>query len=151
MTARVSPTAILDANARVEYDVTGNGFQIFSAGGTLLSGTNMANISFSRQRFTPTGPVSSYLSGSTSLRFRQGRSAVLYSVNWDIDAQYIYSQSVGASYLAQCCGVQADFQIVNYPPGVRAAVPQDRRLNFAFVLAGLGTFSNFFGFFGGQQ
>lgn len=151
LTARFSPTAILDANGRIEYDVSGNGFQIFSAGGTLASGTNTANVSFSRQRFTPTGAVSSYLSGSTSMRFMQGRSSLLYAVNWDIDAQYIYSQSVGAAYLAQCCGVQADFQIVNYPPSVRSAVPQDRRFNFAFVLAGLGTFSNFFGFFGGQQ
>jgi hypothetical protein len=131
--------------------VSGNGFQIFSAGSTLASATKTANISFSRQRFTPTGPVSSYLSGSTSMRFMQNRTSLLYAVNWNIDAQYIYSQSVGASYLAQCCGVQADFQIVNYAPAVRSAVPQDRRFNFAFVLAGLGTFSNFFGFFGGQQ
>jgi LPS-assembly protein len=151
LTARFSPTAILDANGRIEYDVSGNGFQIFSAGGTLAAGTKTANVSFSRQRFTPTGPVSSYVSGSTSLGLMQGRSSLLYAVNWDIDAQYIYSQSVGAAYLAQCCGVQADFQIVNYPPSVRSAVPQDRRFNFAFVLAGLGTFSNFFGFFGGQQ
>jgi lipopolysaccharide assembly outer membrane protein LptD (OstA) len=151
LTARFSPAAILDANARIEYDVSGNGFQIFSAGSTLASATKTANISFSRQRFTPTGPVSSYLSGSTSMRFMQNRTSLLYAVNWNIDAQYIYSQSVGASYLAQCCGVQADFQIVNYAPAVRSAVPQDRRFNFAFVLAGLGTFSNFFGFFGGQQ
>lgn len=151
LTARFSPTAVLDANGRIEYDVSGNGFQVFSAGGTLAAGAKTANVSFSRQRFTPTGPVSSYVSGATSLGFMQGRSSLLYTVNWDIDAQYIYSQSVGASYLAQCCGVQADFQIVNYPPSVRSAVPQDRRFNFAFVLAGLGTFSNFFGFFGGQQ
>ena len=28
-------------------------------------------------------------------------------------------------------------------------ISADRRINFAFVLAGLGTFSNFFGAFGG--
>ena len=84
------------------------------------------------------------------MKFLQGRTSLLYALNWDIDAKYIYSQSVGAAYLAQCCGVQADFQIVNFPPSLRSAVPQDRRFNFAFVLAGLGTFSNFFGFFGGQ-
>ena len=150
LTARFSPTAVIDANARIEYDVSGNGFQIFTAGGTLTSGLSTANVSFSRQRFTPEGAVSSYLSGATSMKFLQGRTSLLYALNWDIDAEYIYSQSVGAAYLAQCCGVQADFQIVNFPPSLRSAVPQDRRFNFAFVLAGLGTFSNFFGFFGGQ-
>jgi hypothetical protein len=151
LTARFSPAAIVDANARVEYDVSGNGFQIFTVGGTLAAGPNSANLSFSRQRFTPRGSLSSYLSGSTSMRFLEGRTSVLYALNWDIDAQYIYSQSIGGSYLAQCCGIQADYQIVNYPPSFRAAVSRDRRFNFAFVLAGLGTFSNFFGFFGGQQ
>ena len=151
LTARFSPAAIVDANARVEYDVSGNGFQIFTVGGTLASGPNSANLSFSRQRFTPQGSLSSYLSGSTSMRFLDGRTSLLYALNWDIDAQYIYSQSIGASYLAQCCGIQADYQIVNYPPSFRAVVSRDRRFNFAFVLAGLGTFSNFFGFFGGQQ
>jgi hypothetical protein len=30
-------------------------------------------------------------------------------------------------------------------------VPQDRRFNLSFTLAGIGTFSNLFGAFGGQQ
>ena len=50
--------------------------------------------------------------------------------------------------VAQCCGVQAEFQQFNYPIGF--PISADRRINFAFVLAGLGTFSNFFGAFGGR-
>jgi hypothetical protein len=53
-----------------------------------------------------------------------------------------------ASYLAQCCGLQVDFQNYNYPPGV--GLKSDRRFNFGFVLAGLGTFSNFFGALGAR-
>jgi hypothetical protein len=94
--------------------------------------------------------VSSYFSGSSSLRFKDGRVTAFYGLNWDIDAKYIYSQSLGGAYLAQCCGVQADFQVVNFLPSSSSPIPSDRRLNFAFVLAGLGTFSNFFGLFGGQ-
>ena len=71
-----------------------------------------------------------------------------YALNWNISAGYIYSQSVMGSYLAQCCGVQADFQTINYPSGLGFPIPSDRRFNFSFVLAGLGTFSNFFGAFG---
>ena len=148
VTARVSPTPALDANARLEYDVTGNGLQILTAGSTLNTGASSASLSFSRQRPTPGSEVSSYLSGSSNWRFKDGRVTAFYGLNWDIDAKYIYSQSLGGAYLAQCCGVRADFQVVNFLPSISSPIPSDRRLNFAFVLAGLGTFSNFFGLFG---
>jgi LPS-assembly protein len=156
LVTRFSPRDGFDANGRVEYDVTGNGFQVVTMGGTFSSTAgatagSSANFSFSRQRFTPSAPVSSYLSASTSMRLMQGRTSTFYSLNWDLDAGYIYSQGLGATYLAQCCGIQADFQVVNLPPALRSTVVRDRRFNFAFVLAGLGTFSNFFGLFGGQQ
>ena len=35
--------------------------------------------------------------------------------------------------------------------GRNLAIPSDTRFNFGFILAGLGTFSNFFGAFGGQR
>ena len=107
-------------------------------------------MSFSRQRFTPESEASSYLSGSSAWQFKEGRVTAFYGLNWDIDAKYIYSQSAGGAYLAQCCGVRADFQVVNFLPSIGSPIPSDRRLNFSFVLAGLGTFSNFFGLFGGQ-
>jgi hypothetical protein len=148
VTARLAPTPAIDANARLEYDVTGNGLQILTAGSTVTTGASSSNVSFSRQRFTPLSEVSSYVSGSSAWRFSQGRVSAFYGLNWDIDAKYIYSQSLGATYMSQCCGVQADFQVVNFLPSVGAPIPSDRRLNFSFVLAGLGTFSNFFGLFG---
>jgi lipopolysaccharide assembly outer membrane protein LptD (OstA) len=156
VTARLSPTAVIDANARLEYDVAGAGLRILTMGSTLNTPTSSTSLSFSRQRFVAVDPattpdeISSYLSASTSWRFDQGRSSAFYGLNWDIDAKYIYSQSIGASYMAQCCGVQADFQVVNFLPSTVSPIPSDKRLNFAFVLAGLGTFSNFFGLFGGQ-
>ena len=149
VTARVSPTSIFDATAKLEYDVTGNGLQVVTAGSTINAGTGSANLNFSRVRFTPASDVSSYLSGSSSWRFAQGRMTAFYGLNWDIGRRYISGQSLGGTYLAQCCGVQADFQVVNFASSV-APIPSDRRLNFAFVLAGLGTFSNFFGLLGGQ-
>jgi hypothetical protein len=44
---------MIDANARVEYDVTGNGLQILTAGGTISTPASSSNLSFSRQRPTP--------------------------------------------------------------------------------------------------
>ena len=52
-----------------------------------------------------------------------------------------------AYYNAQCCGVLVEYQTYNI---VGLADPQDRRFNVSFTLAGIGTFSNFLGAFGGQ-
>ena len=59
-----------------------------------------------------------------------------------------------AFYNAQCCGVAFEFQTFNfsgyyYYPGYRPPVTVDRRFAISFTLAGLGTFSNFFGALGG--
>ena len=62
VTARIAPTPTIDANARLEYDVTGNGLQILTAGSTITRAASSTNLSFSRQKFTPTSESSSYLS-----------------------------------------------------------------------------------------
>ena len=157
--ARVSPSAIADASARLEYDVTGNGLQIFTTttsmqlippapAGAPARPSMSANVSYSRYRYSPLQPTNSSLSMSTTSRWLQGRVGGSYALNWDIARGYIQSQSVMASYMAQCCGIQGDFQTYNYPAGSGFPIPSDTRINFSFVLAGLGTFSNFFGAFG---
>ena len=83
------------------------------------------------------------------MNFLQGRAKGTYSINWDIAGAGILSQSVGGTYLAQCCGIQVDFQKYRYPvANPNFPIPSDRRFNVSFVLAGLGTFSNFFGALG---
>jgi hypothetical protein len=72
-------------------------------------------------------------------------------LSWDITHSTIVTQNVMSTYMAQCCGLQLEFQKFNYPRSLSAfPVPSDRRFNISFVLAGLGTFSNFFGAFGGN-
>jgi hypothetical protein len=108
-------------------------------------------MNYSRQRPTRASAVSSYLSGSTSLRMMQGRVGGTYALSWDIGRSYLVSQSIIASYMAQCCGFQIEAQNFNYQQQTGIPIPADRRINFSFVLAGLGSFSNFFGAFGGTQ
>ena len=156
--ARVSPSTTLDANARLEYDVTGNGLQIFTTGATAnllrppLGAVNppsaSVNVSYSHARYSAALSASDYLSASTVLRLMQGRLGAQYSLSWDISRSYVQSQSIMASYMAQCCGIQADFQNYNFAQTSNFPIPSDRRFNVSFVLAGLGTFSNFFGAFG---
>ena len=153
LTGRFSPSNVVDANGKVEYDVSrGRGLQTVSVG----SGVNAAavsggvNLSLNyRDRQNPT----KFIQGSTSMRWLQGRATGSYNINWDIGRSYIVSQGVVMSYLAQCCGVTVEFQKYNYASlGTNLAVPSDKRFNFGFILAGLGTFpSNFFGAFGGQR
>ena len=85
------------------------------------------------------------------MRWLDGRANGTYSLSWDIGRSYVVSQSVVGSYIAQCCGLQLEFQKFNYPESSGIPIASDTRFNFGFVLAGLGTFSNFFGAFGGQR
>lgn len=151
LTARLSPAAILDTNMRVEYDVArGRGLQTVSIGGSLNMATMSAAANYSRSRVDPLNP-NNFISGSTSMRWLDGRASGTYNVGWDIARGYVVNQQVRVSYLAQCCGLQVEFQKFNYAQLETAgAIPSDTRWNFGFILAGLGTFSNFFGAFGGN-
>jgi LPS-assembly protein len=148
VTARFSPTVAFDANARVEYDVNGNGMQTFSTGGSLNASRTSANLTFSRNRPSSSSDTNSFLTGSTGVRLREGRVTGQYVMSWDVGRGYVVNQGIVATYMAQCCGVQAEFQNFNYQPG-SSALPSDRRINVSLVLAGLGSISNFFGAFGG--
>jgi LPS-assembly protein len=148
LTMRFAPSPAVGANARLEYDVTGLGLQSVSLGGSATTAGMTANATLSRVTYSPTSKTS-VLSLSDSMRFLEGRATGTYSLSWDLARSYVVSQSLMASYLAQCCGFQVEYQQYNFPD-LGFPVSSDRRLNFGFVLAGLGTFSNFFGAFGGQ-
>jgi LPS-assembly protein len=150
LTTRYAPTALIDTNVRVEYDVTrGRGLQIVSIGGTVNGAAVSASTNFSHNRLNPLNP-STFVQGSTSLRWLDGRATGTYNVSWDIGRSYIVSQGAMLSYFAQCCGLTMEFQKFNYASlGINLATPSDVRFNFGFTLAGLGTIpSNLFGSFG---
>ena len=54
-----------------------------------------------------------------------------------------------AYYNAQCCGFSVEYQMFDLSRVSGAPVTEDRRFNFSFSLAGIGSFSNFFGALGG--
>jgi len=149
LTARYSPLVGVDTNARVEYDVNGNGLQIFSVGSNINGSKLSGNLSYNRQRPSPESTVSSYMSGSSSLRLGQGKVTGLYALSWDIARGYVVSQRLSGQYMAQCCGFAMEAQIFNYPANAGYPVHADKRINVSVVLAGLGKISSFFGAFGG--
>jgi LPS-assembly protein len=146
LTARVSPSSRVDANTRLEYDVNGLGLASLGVGSTVSAGLASGSLQFSRQHLSANSKPNSYFSGSTSLHTPNGHFTGTYALSWDLTHSTIVTQNVLASYMAQCCGLQMEFQ--NFHLVSSAPIPSDRRFNLSFVLAGLGTFSNFFGAFG---
>jgi len=151
LTGRVSPNATFDGNMRAEYDVTqGLGLQSLTTGASLNYRAGGVTLNYSRSRFDRTKPTNSFVSASTRMQALENRVSGTYSLSWDVAQGQVVSQGVVGSYMAQCCGVQAEFQTFNYATGLGLPLSTDRRINVAFVLAGVGTFSNFFGAFVGR-
>ncbi|MBI4886598.1 MAG: LPS-assembly protein LptD [Acidobacteria bacterium] len=150
LTAKVSPSAALESTTRLEYDVNGDGLHLLTTGGTTQFAAGSTTVNYSRQRRNPRVKPESSLTWSTALKLLQGRATGAYSLTWDIGRAGILNQNIGFAYLAQCCGLQAEFQKFKFPQSRSDfPIPSDRRFNVSFVLAGIGTFSNFLGAFGG--
>jgi hypothetical protein len=150
ITVKVTPSPRLDSTTRLEYDVHGQGLHVLTTGGTTQVLGSSTTVSYSRQRRARTAKPESSLSWSSSATLLDGRARGMYGLTWDIGRAGILNQSVGFSYLAQCCGIQAEFQKFKFPQSVAGfPIPSDQRFNVSFILAGLGTFSNFLGAFGG--
>ena len=152
LTVRYSPTLSTSATMRMEHDVSGEGLQSLTASGSVYMGPQSASASLSRRRILSSSPTETVLSGSTNLSFLDTRVRTSYTMTWDIARSTLVNQMLTATYFAQCCGFGVEFQNYNYPQiSSSYPLPADRRINFSFTLAGLGTFSNFFGAFGGTQ
>ena len=147
---KVTPGARLNSTTRIEYNLQGEGLHVMTTGTTAQLGQGSTTVNYSRYRRSPSSKPDSSLTWSTALNLLEGRARGAYALTWDIGGAGILSQTIGMSYLAQCCGIQADFQKFKYPQASsNFPIASDRRFNVSVVLAGLGTFSNFFGAFGG--
>jgi len=158
LTARATPTNPLAIDYRLEYDpkaVDQNPKLLgMSLNGTLRSNPANVTAGWSRQAFkqtTSTGAVidaNNYIQTAADFRIKTFGGSV--SFNYDIARSTLLNQRYVAFYNAQCCGVQFEYQSFNYPNTSQFLLPKDRRFNMSFTLAGVGSFSNFFGAFGGS-
>jgi LPS-assembly protein len=149
VTVKVTPSPRLDSTTRLEYDVHGQGLHVLTTSGTTQVLGSSTTVSYNRQRRTRTAKPESSLTWSSSATLLDGRARGMYGLTWDIGRASVLNQSVGFSYLAQCCGIQAEFQKFKFPQSIAGFPAADKRFNVSFILAGLGTFSNFLGAFGG--
>jgi hypothetical protein len=87
------------------------------------------------------------LDATTTLRTRSNRVSGSYGFNLDVATKSFIQQRVMASYNSQCCGISFDWQSFRTP---FLPTPHERRFQVSFSLAGIGSFSNPMGSFGGQ-
>ena len=155
---RGTPTDRVAAEFRTEWDPKVDALRSLSASGKIghsdwlnvTAGWSLRRIVEGDPNFGRI-PNDHYLNAATNLRTRRNRIGGTYSFNYDLQRDRYLEQRVVAYYNAQCCGVGFEYQTYNLQGLSAAPVPKDRRFNISFTLAGIGTFSNLFGAFGGQQ
>ena len=157
---RTSPTTQLQAEFRTEWDVSVSALRTLAASGSYShSDWLSATGGWSQRRFVPDLPgfnnrdrADHYLNASVNMRGAGNRVGGQYAFNYDILRDRFLQQRYIAYYNAQCCGIGFEYQTYNFGGAFAGiGVPQDRRFNLSFTLAGIGTFSNLFGAFGGQD
>ncbi len=156
---RAWPTPTMNAQFRAEYDTKFNAFRTMSADGTLAVGDWLhTSLGWSQRRLIEGLPgfddprrLTHYLNGATTWRSPRNRIGGTYTFNYDMQDRSFLQQRIMGYYNAQCCGFALEYQTFDLS-GLRSSrypVDQDRRFNFSITLAGIGSFSNFFGAFGG--
>jgi len=123
----------------------------FGLNGTYV--TDRANVSAGWTRVNygtaAAGASNNYITQTTQLTFAEGSYGGTVSFNYDFSRSTLVNHRYLAFYNAQCCGVSFEYIAYNYGSGTALLIPQNRRFNMSFTLAGVGSFSNFFGAFGG--
>ena len=159
--ARTSPTDKLQGDFRTEWDPTFHTLKTLAANAGVNTAHMQASGGWSRRRYIPGLPgydnpdfADHYLNASANWHKATNTLGVTYTFNYDLRNDAFLQQRYLAYYNAQCCGINVEYQSYNFSASVYnqyTAVNQDRRFNISFTLAGIGTFSNLLGAFGGQN
>lgn len=146
-----NPSERTSARLRLEYDSILGTLPSLSANGRAQV-TRWINVDAGwSQRSYITNPLASnrFVNATTHVQEPTGRYGGSYSFFYDLGRSTLVENRFLAFYNAQCCGIAVEYQTYNYPILGAALIPQDRRFNISFTLAGIGTFSNFLGALGG--
>ena len=154
---RSTPTDQITAQFRAEYDTKYMAIRTMSADGTVnISDWFHTTAGWSQRRFIEDLPgfndptrLDHYLNSATTWRALKNRIGGIYNFNYDILHHRYLQQRMMTYYNSQCCGFAVEYQSFNFQGLSTAPVTKDSRFNFTVTLAGIGTFSNLFGSFGG--
>ena len=155
-TLRTSPTQASTVELVADYDTQFDAVRQLRATTTFRAREFLdLSAGWSRQRVVEGLPgfgessAAHSLNARSNIRTRANKYGGTYEFNYDIKRSGFLNQRLIAYYNAQCCGVGVEYQTVNIPTfgDVQGRV-LDRRFNLSFTLAGIGSFSDFFGAFG---
>jgi LPS-assembly protein len=154
---RSTPTDQITAQFRAEYDTKYMAIRTMSADGTVnISDWFHTTAGWSQRRFIEDLPgfndparLDHYLNSATTWRALKNRIGGIYNFNYDILHHRYLQRRMLTYYNSQCCGFAVEYQSFNFQGLSTAPVTKDSRFNFTVTLAGIGTFSNLFGSFGG--
>jgi LPS-assembly protein len=151
ITAIGRPTDSASAQFRGEIDSRYKQFRSITASGGVQTERVQFTTGWSKrfviERLPGFGTGSDYLDASATLRTRGNRWGGTYAFNFDVANTSFLQQRVVAYLNSQCCGVSVDWQSISLP---LLGIPADRRFGVSFTLAGIGSFSNPLGSFGGR-
>jgi LPS-assembly protein len=153
-----SPSNGVDGTFRAEYNADVHALLTLAANGTVTKGWVQTTNGWSQRRLVEDLPgwnnpnsATNYLNSATTIRKPGNALGGTYAFNYDLRRKTYLNQRYIAYYNSQCCGIAVEYQTYNFGTNApTVGVPQDRRFNLSFTLAGIGTFSNLFGAFGGQ-
>ncbi|MEO5895963.1 MAG: putative LPS assembly protein LptD [Vicinamibacterales bacterium] len=154
--ARVAPTTRVQGSIRTEWDASVKAIRTIAASGSFTGRFIDGSASWSQRRVIPElpsfseGSASHYVRSSTNVHTSRNHLGSTFSLDYDLKNDRFLQRRLMAYYNAQCCGVSVEWQTFNLQ-GSTAGVPQDRRFNISFTLAGIGAVPNFFGALSGQQ
>ncbi len=157
---RAAPTDRVQGEFRTEWNPTAHTLRTLAANGS-ISWANwlQASAGWSQRRYIPTlagfnnlAGATNYLNAATNIHRAGGRVGGSYTFNYDLKRDTFLQQRYTGYFNSQCCGIAVEYQTYNYGGSLSAyGLQQDKRFNLSFTLAGVGTFSNLFGAFGGGQ
>ena len=152
LTVRGAPSRTVSTDFRMEYDTTtkSNRLQGLTLNGTVNTGHVQASGGWSHRRFDAAN-TTSFIQSSTTVKTTDNALGGTFSFNYDIERSSLLQHRWIGYYNAQCCGVIVEYQEYNFGNVTLQGIPsKDRRFNLSFSLAGVGSFSNLFGAFGGM-
>jgi LPS-assembly protein len=158
VTGSAMPFESLSGSVRLEYDPKLNkvktiGLQTsWSLRNWITTSASWNKVTYYNTLVEPPTVLSrsNYASGTASLRLLGGKLGSDVSASYNVELKYFLQKRIVAYYNAQCCGVVAEYQVYDYS-AYNKLLGKDTRFNISFTLAGLGTFSNIFGAFGGDN
>ncbi len=147
---RATLTEQLQGSVRLEYDHEVATLTSIGANGTIGWRDNIASTLGWSRVASGDGVSSNALNANTQIRSLRNSVGGSYQFNYDFSRGSFIQQRLTLYYNAQCCGVAVEYQTFDLAQfSSRLGILQDRRFNFSFTLAGIGTFANFFNALGG--